>query len=138
MQRTEVDLYLEKRLSVWASWCLREKGWPPETLLAIMLEVGNLSRSCCGSSVPVGLINEWAEEINTWINRMREQRPEYADAIRAYYLEQTNEKRVRHLAKERRIPVSTFFGRVKGAKDWLSGRLDAEASVPNINHKMRA
>lgn len=132
MQQEKFDLYLDGRLRIWAAWRLSSKGWPPASLLAVMLEVGSLSRSFSGSKPPVGIEHEWAEELNTLVNRMRKQRPEYADAIKARYIDLRHGQRMSDLAKARKISLSTFKQRIQGAKDWLSGRLDAQMNDPEF------
>ena len=128
MQQEKFDLYLNGRLEIWANWQIYPRVYPPITLLAVMLEVGNLSRSFSGSKVPAGVINDLAEEANTWVNWLKLYNPSYADAINAYYIERRKGKKMRDLAKDRKISTRTLEQRLKEARNWLSGLVHAHVN----------
>jgi hypothetical protein len=134
-EKIDIDIYLEKRLGLWALWCITPKGWASASLIAIMLEVGAISNSTFGSREPVGLANHLAEEINTWINRMKAQRPEYADALRAYYIEKRKGKKIKELANDRKISVRTLDQRVQHAKNWLMGAVSNDPYFNDMSKK---
>jgi hypothetical protein len=129
---SEHDVLLDLRLRLWGYWIARiqngEEGWPHTSLLAIVMELGNFTRSGKQYSPST---NEMADEMNGWINRMGMVFPQYKDAVKAKYVPQDGRKfrSDKELASDRKISVSTFKDRVRDAKIWLSGRLDAEVMM---------
>jgi hypothetical protein len=132
MEPKNFNRYLEMRLNIWALYhhyiLIGEKGWPPVSVLAIMLETGTTNDSYFSSKPPTGIANELAEEMNAFINRMQHHRPQYADAIKAVYIEKRAGLHLIDLARKRKISVSTLKQRAQGAKDWLSGILEHETN----------
>jgi hypothetical protein len=116
-------LEIERRLADWSYWMARfeegEIGWPSTSLLAIVLELGVVIRS----GVPRTPFKfEKAEETNCWINRMGQEKPQYSEAIKAYYLRKKG-KTVREVSRELKIAAGTLDDRVRCAKKWLARRM---------------
>ncbi len=111
--------YLDLRLEDWARWEERvrmgHEGWPPSSVLSIVLEVGVVIQN--SQSKPPMYFGR-AEEINCWLNRLSKESPKIGEAIKAYSLR--NDETYRQVAKKLNVSLTTFNERVREAKNWLS------------------
>lgn len=125
--------YLEARLQLWAWWYISiargEVGWPPASIMTVVLELGAYIHSPKPRDIPT---NDLAEEINMWVIQLGKLHPQLEKALRAYYgldeesIKLNRQLPLKRIAQKQGISLSNFKERVKDAKLWLSGRIYPE------------
>lgn len=124
---------VELRLHAWASWFIGiqdgEIGWPEKSTLAIFMEQGFIpsTQGFKQSNPPYPYSR--SEEMNTFINQMRLEKPKFAYAVIHFYL--TN-KRVQELAKEAEVKRNTFYEWLREGKKYLEKKLEEAATRNNL------
>jgi DNA-binding NtrC family response regulator len=114
---------LEIRLRKWAVWVLKiadgSLGFPTEAVIACFSKYGFIPSTLAKTS-PNPLNSPKEEEVNTVINQMSQQFPQYSVALYNTYLAKGKHSEI---AKQMGISARTLRERVQKAKIWMSGRL---------------
>ncbi len=119
---------LEKRLSHWGLWTFTfesgEQGWPDESSIykfATEGFTGNENRIRT-SSLPYKH-NKYAEPVDTVYNQLKNSNYRLAQAIYIYYAIPKRLISINQFSHQARIHPSTFYKRLRAAKEWISKRL---------------
>jgi hypothetical protein len=121
-----IDRELEIRLEIWGRWldriALGEEGWPSQSIIELILKLGHVEFLPRGPRLPF-YINKIADEINGQVITIKARHPEQALALQMQYT-RTHGKRIRDVAREMGVPLSTFRSYVRAAKEKISHGLE--------------
>ncbi len=120
----EIKPYVENRLQQWADWVTRVVdfglGYPHKSIEAQLIDGGGLIIR--GTGVKVLPTNTNAEEIEHHVRELAQQNIRLATVLREYYCGRGH---IRRKAVRVGLSCSTFKVSVRMAKQWISGKLQA-------------
>ena len=119
-------LNTKKRLTQWGNWCYQITtmglGYSHKSLIAKLQEEGGIVISATAKVLVPS--NEQAEEMDTLIERLAEQKPqgagkpEWAKTIRIHYTMQ--HKDIAERIQSTSLPRATYYRYLQDAQEWLS------------------
>jgi hypothetical protein len=120
-----LDAYVDNRLEEWAKWIIDidngNIGYPK---LSSLVKIMNPTISTVSGEVSFtfkhAIENQRAEEVDAMIKELKNQYPEYAEAITAFWINRHEDMKL--VAEKFNLSRSAFMQRVRSAKLWLSGR----------------
>jgi len=122
MKETITDGQIKYRLEAWATWYHYDHdgglGYPKKSVEARLKESGGVIVRSTTVHYPPD--NPDAEQINCFINEMKQQNHQQAQALKEYYI---GSGTVVEKAKRMRLSRSHFNEYVHRARQWLAGRL---------------
>ncbi len=120
-----LDAYVDHRLEEWAKWIhgiasgdIGFQGLSP--IMKILKPTVSTASGTMSFAIRHAIENEKAEEVDTMLKEMESQYPEYAEAIKAFWLFRSEGTMA--IAEKHNLSHSAFKQRLRNAKLWLSGR----------------
>ena len=123
--QTPLSKKVDEMLDEWAIWSRTGVnpgiGFPRMSSIAWLIENGGIVARTTGPKyLPE---NKEAEEMNTWISQLNQEKPIEAQALIAYYLSGMIKET---LAKKLKITPRMLNMRIRIAKIWLEGRFSSK------------
>lgn len=113
---------LDSRLKVWANWCIKNNdmglGYPRASLFSLLEETGGLAPYLMRNGQSRVLVNDIAEEIDRWLQKLSVVEPKLSKALRHFYLEQGS---VKHASQYSGFSYSTLKRYCDLGRYWILG-----------------